>query len=493
MNTLLADLPIVGSPSLSDAAWERAHQRLEQFHRFQDLGLIVQGGDFHPSVHYPPITMYKPITEEEMFRGYEAPADGLFDAYVHIPFCKQRCVFCHYPVVLGDKKGPEMDQYLTSLEREMDLYLSRIGVDKLRVRSVLVGGGTPSYLDPDRLRRFLDFFCARLDLSDCSQFNWDVDPSTLVGEVGLERLRIMKEYGSDRLTLGVQSLDDEVLRVMNRPHDAAGAIEAIRNCQEHGYQVNIEFIFGHPGETIDNWIDVMERAVTLDVEEIQLYRLKVESYGDHQGAVKKYIERFPDRVPSHDEAILMKQLAIEILDANGYRENLRRVFTREREHYSLYAHNQCCNLYDEVGFGQTAFSSLRDRFVLNTPDFGEYHQAIAEGRLPLNRGLVRDEDQQLRWAIVLPLKNRDVWKPTFERATGRSFDGIFRPKIERLLAHGLVEESGESLWLSPLGAFFADEVCHQFHAPEHIPYPRDSYAEGPLNPYLDTEPWPAAS
>lgn len=73
---------------------------------------------------------------------------------------------------------------------------------------------------------------------------------------------------------------------MNRHHNAAEAIESIKTCQELGFQVNIEFIFGYPGQTLDNWIEVIEQAVALDVEEIQLYRLKVEAYGDYQGPIK---------------------------------------------------------------------------------------------------------------------------------------------------------------------------------------------------------------
>lgn len=465
-----------------------ATERLQQFRRFQDLGLIVKGGDFYPSVHYPPITMYRPITEEEMFASYTAPEDGLFDVYAHIPFCKRRCVFCHYPVLLG-RNPVEVDRYLEALKTEMDLYLRRLGIDRIKARSILMGGGTPSYLDPDQLRRFLDFFCSRLDLSQCEQFNWDVDPATLVGDVGMERLRIMREYGSDRMTIGVQSLDDHVLKVMNRSHDATVAIESIRNCRELGYIINIEFIFGHPGQTLANWIEVMEKAVSLDVDEIQLYRLKVESYGDHQGAIKRVKEARPEVVPTHEDAIVMKQIAIDILNRHDYNETLRRVFAKNRNIYSRYAHNQCCNLYDEIGLGLTAFSSLRDRFILNTQDFDAYYQSIAAGRLPLNRGLVRTSDEQIRWSIVLPLKNRDVWKPTFERTTGHKLEEVFRPKIARLAEYGLVEDSAQTLKLTTLGAFFADEVCHQFHSPDYIPYPREQYAEGPLNPYLDTDPW----
>jgi oxygen-independent coproporphyrinogen-3 oxidase len=126
---------------------------------------------------------------------------------------------------------------------------------------------------------------------------------------------------------------------------------------------------------------------------------------------------------------------------------------------------------------------------LNTPNFGEYYQAIEEGRLPLNRGLVRNPDQQIRWSNVLPLKNRDVYKKTFQRLTGgESLNELFRPKIERLKSYGLLQETDRNLGLTQLGTFFADEVAHQFHHPDYIPHLREEYASGPLNPYHDTDP-----
>lgn len=464
-----------------------ARKRIEDFHRLQEAGLINREGEFYPSVHYPPITMYSPMTEEQLFSGYSLPEDGLFDVYAHIPFCQQRCVFCHYPVKLGDQHE-EKSRYLDALEKETDIYCRRLGVDHVQARSVLVGGGTPTHLTAEQLTRFLKSFAKRVDLSRCRQFNYDVDPGSLVGLEGLERLRIMRSFGVDRLTIGVQSLDDSILELMNRPHDARVAVEAIENSKALGYQVNIEFIFGHPGETLENWIEVMEKAVTLGVDEIQLYRLKVEAYGDYQGPVKHLRLIRPELFPTVEETLTMKQVAIDILAEHGYHQNLRRVFSRERKHYSHYAHNQCCMLYDQIGLGLTAFSSLRDRFGLNTPTFDDYYAAIEAGRLPLNRGLIRTPEEQMRWAIILPLKNRDVRKDLFLKRTGVSLDQVFRKKIEKLEAAGLLQDDERSLSLTPLGEFFADEVAEQFCHSDYLPFPPAAYAPGPLNPYTDYEP-----
>jgi oxygen-independent coproporphyrinogen III oxidase len=471
-----------GSFSLSELM-TRASSRVEDYKTLQKQGLICSSGDFFPSVHYPPITMYPPVEEEEFFAGYSLPEDGLFDVYAHIPFCRSRCLFCHYPVQLGER-SPEKDRYLAALEREMDLSMDRLGIERIQARSVLVGGGTPTYLSIDQLRSFLDFFTRRVDLSACTQFNYDVDPVTLIGPEGIERLQVMRDHGVDRLTIGVQSLNPVVLRQMNRHHGVEETLGAIENCRRLGFQLNIEFIFGYPGETLENWMDVIRQAVTLDVQEIQLYRLKVEAYGDYQGPIKSIQHLHPERMPSLEETIMMKQLAIDLLNENGFHENLRRVFSRERQHFSHYADNQCCGLHDQLGFGLTAFSSLRDRFALNTQDFDAYYALIDAGRLPLNRGLLRSAEEQARWAVVLPLKNRALWRSHFEAVTGgRQLDQTFGPLLKRLESFGLVQDEGDKVVFTSLGAFVADEVVQQFHDQAYMPYPAEAYSPGPLHPY----------
>jgi len=459
-----------------------AYGILGEYHRLRKAGLITERGDFFPSVHYPPITMYPPITEEQLFAGYRPPPDDLFAVYAHIPFCTRPCAFCHYPGKYSATLE-EKNLYLDTIAQETDLYMARLGISRIRARCVLIGGGTPTDLTPKQLRGFLDAFTRRVDLSSCTQFSYDVDPSTLLGADGARRLEIMRSYGVDRLTIGAQSLNDAVLKKMNRAHDAAGVAAAIEASKKAGFKLNIEFIFGYPGQTPENWAEVVAKAAGLGVEEIQLYRLKIAPYGDKTGPVFGHFEHRPEEFPSVPETLVMKKAAMLILNAHGYHENLTRVFSKERKDFSHYAADQCCNLYDQIGLGLTAFSSLRDRFGLNTQDFKEYYSLIKAGRLPLNRGLVRDRETQARWAIILPLKNRDVPKALYQQRAGMSLDGLFREKIGLLKAGGLLAESAAALALTPLGRFFADEVCHQFHHPAHIPFPKAAYAAGDLNPH----------
>ena len=451
--------------------------------QLQELGLVCKSGDFVPSVHYPPITQYPDCDVDAYFETYTQPADGMMDVYVHIPFCIQHCLFCHYPGKVGEC-DEEKEKYIDYLIREMDLYLNYFDIKSIKPRSILLGGGTPTDLKPALLDRFLTEFDRRIDFSACKQHNVDLDPNSIIGDEGTEKCRIMRDHGITRLTIGIQSLDDGVLKVMNRPHNAAEAEEAVRKAVDFGFDVNIEFIYGHPGETIDNWIEVIDRAVQLPVNEIQLYRLKVQAYGDRQGAIinRKRGSGLQD-IPDFETTMKMKQIAIDILGQNGFHENLRRVYSKKKSIFSHYAYNQCCNQYDQVGFGLTGFSSYRDRFDINTQYFNEYYDAIDRGVLPISRGYVRPREEQARWAIVLPLKNRDVRKAEFLDRSGYDFDQVFRKKVQTLIEYGLLEDTGKVIRMTELGGFVADEVCEQFNSREFIPFPESDYADGPLNPY----------
>lgn len=466
---------------------KNADENLSHYRQLQQAGLICLDGQFFPSVHYPPITMYPNTDEESLFKDYKNPSDGLFVLYAHIPFCINYCNFCHYPNLIGDLPE-EKSRYLAAIEKDMDTYMSRLGVKTIKARSILVGGGTPTYLTPAMLDRFLKSFTSRVDLASCTQFNYDVDPSTLLGPDGDERLKILKAYGVDRLTIGFQSLNNAILKSMNRAHTADEAILSAKRVQEEGFQVNIELIYGYPGETLETWVETMEKAVTLGVEEIQLYHLKIIPYGDHAGAIYKKFMTDKKDFHSPEEILMMKAVAELILNKSGYNENLTRVFTKKPEHFSHYAADQCCNLVDQIGFGITGFSSMRDRLGLNTQKFDQYYDLVSRGKIPLNRGLIRTKDDQLRWAIILPLKNRKVIKALFEKRTGVSLNTVFRKKIEKLKSFDLVYEDEKVLALTLKGRFFADEVCQQFHSLEYMPFSREAYAPGPLNPFDDCTP-----
>lgn len=463
-------------------------KRVEEFHEFQKLGLICNTGEYIPAgIHYPQITQYPEIGYDEMYEGYTFPEDGMIDVYVHFPFCSKRCLFCHYPSMYGNNES-EKDRYIDALEKEFDIYLRKFNLDKIKLRVALIGGGTPSDLTPNQLERFLKIFTSRCDMSKTRQFNYDVSPHTLIGSIGIERLKILRDYGVNRLTMGIQSMDEKVLKLMNRPHNKEEAKEAVRNSMNMGFETNIEFIYGFPGQTVKSWYEELKQIVQIESHEYQFYRLMVDAFGDRQGLIKEYQEKHPDEKIRPEDIIRMKQMIFDYLGEFGLKENIRRVFTRKKSCISLYAFNQCCRNLDQVGFGLTGFSSLRNRFVLNTKSFEKYYSMIDNGMLPYDRGYVRDEIAQQRWAIILPLKNYYIQKRRYKEVTGVDIEKtIFYPIIQQLKDYGFIEETNDIVKLTDKGVFFSDDIVILFYETKFIPKSPELFNEGPLNPYMITQ------
>ena len=269
----------------------------------------------------------------------------------------------------------------------------------------------------------------------------DAEPKTLAGRAGRRRLEVLKSHGVGRICIGVDSFDDGLLRRMNRRYTARQAAAAVRLAQEMGFEVNIEFIYGYPGQTMPGWLDTVEQAISLEPDEIQLYRLRIIPYKGHEGTITRQFDADPAPFPS-DEAITgFKQAAHTLLRGFGYEEHLHRVFSRKPAQHSHYSKGLTGTLQDTIAFGQSARISLHDRFGVNARDFTEYYSRLEKGLLPVSFGKVRTRDEQLRWALVLPLISWEVDKRAYKRRTGESLDGLFRKKIGRLKAQGLMTGS----------------------------------------------------
>jgi oxygen-independent coproporphyrinogen-3 oxidase len=419
-----------------------------------------------------------------LWADYRQPDNALWSVYLHVPFCIRHCNFCHLPVVLAAKSS-EKSAYIDALFAEIDLQAARMGFARFAARDLLFGGGTPTHLDPELLDRFLRGTLKRIDTARCSQISVDLDPATVLGNVGLERLTLLREAGVSRLAFGVEDLDDDVASAMGRAHDGAGAEIAIGRALDLGFKVNIEFICGYPGQTLAGWIETIRRALALGVDEIQIYRLEVTPYRSRKEQESGVNALPADAFPSTEQTIQMLAVGIRLLEDAGYSENRRRFYTKTLADYSHYQDSWTAQLRPQIGFGQTALSNLPDRVVQNHADLAAYSGDITSGLPPVMRGLKRSVEDQVRWAFCMPLRHYRAQATVFEQATGRPLDSVFRTKVLRLKEEGLIEDWAGGLKLSRTGAFWANQVIQQFHDPRYLAFPEEAYSGGRLNPYRD--------
>jgi len=463
-----------------------AEEKLKSFNpkQLKNSGFIPLGDLYFPAIYYPPITMYPESDEDKIFAGYKHDRAHPLSVYIHIPFCPKRCLYCHWVVSVGNPPQ-DMDCYLKNLEKEMELYKKRLGLREILPKSVLIGGGTPTMLSPAQTERLLKSFTARFDLTECRQFTYEVEPSTLLGRLGLERLKIIKDYGVDRISLGVQVFDDEILKRMKRAYTSKDAIKAIKQIRLAGFKsLSIDLIYGYPGCAPKKWIATLKTAFSLDIDACQQYRLRIVPHGDKIGLIKKQFDKSSDNFLDAKQIYIMKELGILFASLNGFKEGSRRVFVRSPKYNSEYLQDHTDRLADVLGLGISAWSNIQGHLSLNTGENLErYYSYLNKGRLPIDRGKIRTEDDQKRWAIALPLKHHGVSKIKYKEITGTNVNEDFGEKIKRLKNFGLLEENEESLILTEKGRFFADEVVIQFYHPDYLPFPKSSYADGELNPY----------
>ncbi len=458
-------------------AWiDLAQQKLTEYDigTIKGMGILPDNGrQFFPVIAYPPLTMYQDMGCEQLFKRVQQRAINPMTAYVHIPFCPSRCTFCHW-ITKTKTKADEVDTYLDYLEREMVLYKQALGVESIPVRSVLVGGGTPTYLSANQMERFLTAVATHFDLSACTQFSIEAEPTTLLGKAGFDKLQVMKNFGVQRISMGVQSFDDAVTAAMGRVHSRQDTLNAIEQIRKVGIEnIFIDLIYAYPKQTIEQWVDNLQTALSLDIQGYQLYRLRVKPHGDREGNIVRQYAKSPEIEHTTNDIYLMKMLGILLSREYGYGEHQTRIFAKSANDISHYLRDWCCDLTDVVGIGVSAWSNLRGVFGLNVGDANlqTYYNFIAQNKVAINRGKVRTRDDEIRRNFILPLKNTRVSKVQYHRHVGESVEHFFADEMDLLKTCGLLREDDDDIALTDRGRFFADEIATQFFNPAYLPFP----------------------
>ncbi len=459
----------------SDADWiQRAREALSDLRipELRQAGVLPHGDQFLPVVSYPPITMYPKVDGADLLAAEPDPPPQRTAAYVHVPFCARGCSYCHW-VKKINPSAADIDDYIDTVTMEMDLALARLGRSEIPVSTCLFGGGTPTLPSARQLDRLLTAFRKRFPLDACRQFSFEAEPGNLLGPVGAERLAVLKDHGVQRISMGVQSFDDAILERMRRTHTAREAVDAIAAIHGAGIDsVSIDLIYGYLGLTIEDWIRTMQTALSSGADAWHLYRLRIKRYGEVQGQVlHEYIEA-PEDNPEAERVWLMKMLGLVMSEDNGYHQHFTRIFTPDRRHITEFMWDYCCEVSDVVGTGPSAWSNYHRTFTLNYgARMDTWREEVRAGRMPVERGILRDVETEARRSFLLPLKNDRVLKRKFERRTGLSVDAHFGPELERLQGLDLIEQDERAVWLTPRGRFFADETLWQLTQAQWVPFP----------------------
>ena len=323
--------------------------------------------------------------------------------YVHVPFCRSKCQYCDF-YSLACKDDALMDSYLDAV----CAHIKEAGAlaPNYKVDSVYFGGGTPSYLGADALAIILTAIRRNFDVMPDAEITFEANPDSVTDKL-LHRLRA---EGFNRVSLGVQCDDDDILKKLGRPHTYAQAVAAYQRIRKAGFRnVSVDLIYGLPGQTLHAWQETLENVLKLNPEHMSLYGLKVEE------GTPLYQIKDVCGIPDDDVQADMYLAAIEALRARGFRQYEVSNFCRK----GLYSrHNTKYWTGGEyLGFGPSASSDFTGKRFTLVRDLQAYIQGIRSG------GNVMEDIQEI------PLRER---AGEYLMLRLRTSAGIFAEEYERL-------------------------------------------------------------
>ena len=409
------------------------------------------------------------------------PVDQDLSLYVHVPFCDTICYYCACnKIVTNNRKHAA--RYLDYLYKEMALVAKILG-DHQSVRQLHFGGGTPTYLNDEQLSDVFETIrrCFTLHNGPERDFSIELDPRT----VDETRIKHLIGLGINRISLGVQDFDPDVQRAINRIQSVEETKNIVSAAREQGINsVSVDLIYGLPLQTGESFARTLDQVSTLSPDRISLY-----SYAHLPNRFKTQKQIDVVELPTAATKLDLLRLAIETFSAAGYEyvgmdhfakraDSLIGALdqgTMHRNFQGYTTHGDC----ELIGLGVSAISQIDDLYSQNAKTLDGYYTALDANRLPVERGIVLNRDDQVRRDLILNLMCRfELDVSAFEHVHQITFADYFSDELSEvryLALDGLVEYRGGVLTVTPKGRFFIRNVCMVFDA--YLPVPTPGFSK----------------
>ena len=390
------------------------------------------------------------------FQANTEPIQQLLETvslYLHIPFCHTRCHYCDFNTYAGIL--PLREPYVRALLKEIALAgeLAQLpGGEPRRSRTIFFGGGTPSLLSVAQITRLLAACHRHFAIDADAEITLEANPGTL----SQEQLVGLHAAGINRLSMGAQSFDEHLLKTLGRIHTTEEITQAVQYARAAGFMsINLDFMFGLPGQTIRHWQETLDRALDLHPEHFSLYSLIIEEGTPFHTWVHE------GRITPGDEDLCadMYEYADERLLAAGY-ENY------EISNWSLPGHQSRHNLtywqnLPYLGMGAGAYSSFGGRRFSDVREPLEYIRLLREGQWPeaKDESEIVGREQAMSETAFLALRTaQGLHLPSFEQRFGQPFSQFVGERLHLVDEAGLLEYETEWLRLSKRGRLLGNEV-----------------------------------
>lgn len=370
--------------------------------------------------------------------------------YIHIPFCIKKCAYCDFLSWSGDKDQKE--EYVRDLEQEIRSY--KTFAADYQVSTVYFGGGTPSILETGQIERIMEALRQTFRIEKKAEITLEMNPGT----AQKEKLKVYRQLGINRLSIGIQSVKNENLKLLGRIHTYEDFLESYHMAREAGFDnISGDLISSLPGQTLEEWKEELEILIRTPLEHLSVYQLIIEEgtefyerYGEHE-------ELLPDEETSREIYLWTG----EYLENQGFRQYEISNYARagkESRHNLRYWERK-----DYLGLGLGAASMIRNMRMSNTRDWEKYRTGCRDPRKIREEVEFLEEPRQIEEFMFLGLrKTRGVSRKEFRRTFGKDLDLIYEKTLKKYLENGMLQESGDRIFLSEEGILLSNQIFADF-------------------------------
>ncbi|HEO8414397.1 TPA: oxygen-independent coproporphyrinogen III oxidase [Streptococcus agalactiae] len=366
-------------------------------------------------------------------------------AYVHIPFCTQICYYCDFSKVFI--KNQPVDAYLQALICEFRSY------DITELRTLYIGGGTPTSISAVQLDYLLTELIRDLNLNTLEEFTIEANP----GDLTVDKIEVLQKSAVNRVSLGVQTFNDKHLKRIGRSHNEAQIYSTIDALKTAGFQnISIDLIYALPGQTMDDVRSNVAKALSLNIPHLSLYSLILE----HHTVFMNKMRRGKLHLPTEDLEAEMFEYIISEMERNGFEHYEISNFTKpgfESRHNLMYWDNV---EYYGVGAGASGYlDGIRYR---NRGPIQHYLKGVSEGNARLSEEVL-SKNEMMEEELFLGLRKKEgVSIGKFEQKFGTSFEKRYGQIVQELQSDGLLKENNGFIQMTKKGLFLGDTVAEKF-------------------------------
>jgi oxygen-independent coproporphyrinogen III oxidase len=371
--------------------------------------------------------------------------------YIHIPFCYSKCPYCGF-FSLVDKSESDKEQYLHAIKREIHIYGKKY--PEIAVQSIYIGGGTPTVFSGKMISEILETCYQTFKINKDIEISIESNPATF----DTVKAETLLKSGINRLSIGAQSFNNKLLQKIGRIHDTQDIIRSYKIARSVGFKnINIDLMFGIPGQTVRKFQKTLEQVIKLHPEHISVYGLTIEEGTPFQ----KYIEQGILKIPSDDIAYNMYQKAINFLYCRGYEQYEISNFALPGKrcfHNQIYWKNK-----EYLGIGASSTSYLKKIRFKNISNLNQYIYLLKNNILPVESKEVLPLTEEISETVILKLRMTEgIAKEDFMARFNIPIETVFYEQLEALKKEGLLQENKSHYFLNRKGIALSNIAFMKF-------------------------------